>query len=409
MVRRIIILPLFVLGILLGACVADDGDPRHARLNDAARASRADEADEEKRVLIPKLVVDEGMGEDQSLRFKDMVFHVDYRGPTEAEAQDPKVGGRTLRVWVSVAGGDHALVVQSYNFPREGPTDQFGTRGFTGLRSVHNPTSGAELWYLCKTGVGVAEAGTVGIKPQDVPPLKSIACEVYYRPNDTVPIQASAKLTLRPKTAQGPQTARFTHFTFVAQYQAAEDSESSAVKISVRTQGSNRELLTHHYPLDAGNELTNQFPVQGFGGLGYAYHPDSGAELQYLCETFRVPVRDADTVKVTFRFTLTGDASSGESFDLWYSYVPGGEVLTDEPGQLCGAMSFGVSCKGGGTVYSRTVLIPRGAKVTYFFDRNLQSLGPEDDPARAGTVARGTQVVDGDTIINAAYAYPGGK
>ena len=419
MARRIIILPLFVLGILLGACVADDGDPRHARSNDAARASgtiacevsyksRADEADEEKRVLIPKLVVDEGMGEDQSLRFKDMVFHADYRGPSEAEAQDPKVGGRTLRVWVSVAGGDHALTVQSYNFPREGPTDQFETRGFTGLRSVHNPTSGAELRYFCKIGVAVADAGTAGIKPQDAP-SESIACEVYYRASDAVPIQDSAKLTLRPKTARGPQSASFKHFTLVAQYQSANGSESSAVKISVRISGRNRELLTHLYPPDGRNKLTNLFPTHGFSGLGYVYHPDSGAELQYFCETLRVPVRDADTVKVTFSLTLTGDVPPGESFDISYSYVPGGEMPHDEPGQLCGAMSFGVSCKGGGTVYTQTTLIPRGATVAYAIHKNLQSMGPEDDPARMETIAKGTQVVNGDTIINAAYAYPGGK
>lgn len=433
MARRIMILPVLVLGILLGACVPVDGDPRHEGSNDAARPtqvtlarasgteapggritcnvsyrSRADDAGEEERVLTPKLVVEEVMGEDQSLSFKDMVFQADYRGPSEVEAQDPRVGGRTLRLWVSVPGGNRALTVQSYNLPREGLTNQFGTQGFTGLRHVYNPASGAELRYLCKTRAGEADAGIAVIRPQDAPP-ENIVCEVYYRASDAVPIQDSAKLSLRPKTAQGPQTASFKHFTFVAQYQSAKDSESSAVKISVRISGRNRELLTHLYPLDARNNLTNQFPTQGFSGLGYAYHPNSGAELQYLCETPQIPVPDPNTVKVTVRLTLTGNVPPGESFDFWYGYEPGGEVLTDEPGQLCGAMSFGVICKGGGSVYTRTVLIPRVAKVTYSLNKNFQSLGPMDDPARAETVARGTQVVNGDAIINAAYAYPEGK
>ncbi len=433
MARRIIILPMLVLGILLGACVPADGNPRHAGSNDAARPTHvflarasgteapegditcnvsykthADDASEEEKVLTPKLVVGEVMGEDQSLRFKDLVFHADYRGPSDVEAQDPRVGGRTLRVWVSVAGGSHALTVQSYNFPREGPTNQFGTQGFTGLRYVYNPTSGAELRYLCKTEVGEVDAGTARIKTQDASP-ESIACEVYYRPSDTVPIQDSAKLTLRPMKAQGPQSASFKHFTFVAQYKSAKESELSAVKISVRISGRNQELVTHLYPLVARDKLTNQFPTHGFSGLGYAYHPDSGAELQYICETPQIPVQGANTVKVTFRLTLNGDVPPGESFDLWYNYEPGGEVLHNEPGQLCGAMSFGVTCKGGGTVYTRMALIPRGTRVTYAFEKNLQSLGPMDDPARAENIARRTQVVNGDTIISAAYAYPGGK
>lgn len=109
----------------------------------------------------------------------------------------------------------------------------------------------------------------------------AIDCHVAYRSSVTLDIERSGDLPLTKD--EGERTVTFNDLEFFAQYWD-EEFESRALRIAVRTVETGNELVAQLYQMDRTKPLINQFPGDhGFTGLGYVYHPESGAELQYWC------------------------------------------------------------------------------------------------------------------------------
>ena len=118
--------------------------------------------------------------------------------------------------------------------------------------------------------------------PAAVPRANNITCQTAYRSSSSVPIEREESVTFGDNDSA--ESVRFTDLTFHAQYSSGQMKNERALRLWVTESGEDSELLSQIYQLaqDAGPQ--NQFSGgHGFTGLNYAYHPRSGAELQFWC------------------------------------------------------------------------------------------------------------------------------
>lgn len=136
---------------------------------------------------------------------------------------------------------------------------------------------------LCLAALLVGPVHAAG--PRRSPaPTAGITCHVYYRAAVTQPIQDEVTLEFSLGGAQQGQQARFADLEFHASFfDDPYDGRSLVVHVSRRDTGT--EIVRQLYQIPRESLPRNQFlGNHGFSGLGYVYHPESGAELQFLLE-----------------------------------------------------------------------------------------------------------------------------
>ena len=108
-----------------------------------------------------------------------------------------------------------------------------------------------------------------------------IECQAFYRPSVG---QAPDDGTVISLGAHGDSgTADYPDMAFDA-YLNDDPGEGPALVISVTARDSGGQILRQLYQIDRAKGLHDQFVGgHGFTGLVYAYHPTSGAELQFFC------------------------------------------------------------------------------------------------------------------------------
>ncbi len=115
-----------------------------------------------------------------------------------------------------------------------------------------------------------------------VPRANTITCQTAYRSATGVPIEREETLTF--KDSDGVESITFAELIFHAQYSSGQMNNERALRLWVTESGQDDELLSQLYQLPADAGPQNQFiGGHGFTGLNYAYHPRSGAELQFWC------------------------------------------------------------------------------------------------------------------------------
>lgn len=118
--------------------------------------------------------------------------------------------------------------------------------------------------------------------PGTAPRAGSITCNTAYRSSTGVPIEREESLTFADSDAV--ESINFADLTFNAQYSSGEMNNERALRLWVVEAGENVELLSQLYQLPQDSGPQNQFVGgHGFTGLNYAYHPTTGAELQFWC------------------------------------------------------------------------------------------------------------------------------
>lgn len=114
------------------------------------------------------------------------------------------------------------------------------------------------------------------------PHVKTITCHTAYRSSTGVPIEREESFTFDDKDAT--LSINFTELAFNAQYSSGKMNNERALRLWVAETGKDVELLGQLYQLQQESGPQNQFVGgHGFTGLNYAYHPTSGAELQFWC------------------------------------------------------------------------------------------------------------------------------
>lgn len=114
------------------------------------------------------------------------------------------------------------------------------------------------------------------------PRAQVIHCSMAYRGSSSVPIEDEESVTFNDSSST--YQAIFKELTLHAAYSSGRDNQERALRLWVTENSAGRELFRQLYqlPQDAGPQ--NQFiGGHGFTGLNYAYHPTSGAELQFWC------------------------------------------------------------------------------------------------------------------------------
>ena len=108
-----------------------------------------------------------------------------------------------------------------------------------------------------------------------------IACEVFYRPSEGMPLEAVSVITF--VGGNDRQSAVFAAFSFEAIFQD-DPYEGRVLSINITTPDKSNKITSQLYQFDRQNPLENQFiGGHGFTGLVYVFHPDSSAEMQYFC------------------------------------------------------------------------------------------------------------------------------
>jgi hypothetical protein len=118
--------------------------------------------------------------------------------------------------------------------------------------------------------------------PTTAPRASSITCNTAYRSSSGVPIEREENVIFGDMDAI--ESVNFADLTFNAQYSGGEMNNERALRLWVTEAGGNVELLSQLYQLAQDSGPQNQFVGgHGFTGLNYAYHPTTGAELQFWC------------------------------------------------------------------------------------------------------------------------------
>ncbi|MDQ4077406.1 MAG: hypothetical protein M3220_14315 [Chloroflexota bacterium] len=130
--------------------------------------------------------------------------------------------------------------------------------------------------------VGCA-SGEIPTEADAEPVPLMIVCRVAYRSTVTVPIEEEAELVFGGENDE--QTLAFEDLTLHAQYLAGErPPRERSLRLAVVDSVSGQELGAQLYQLSLTEAPRNEFRGgHGFTGLAYAYHPETGAELQYWC------------------------------------------------------------------------------------------------------------------------------
>ncbi len=114
-------------------------------------------------------------------------------------------------------------------------------------------------------------------------PEVNIECQVAYRSSVEVEIEREERISLS-KTATA-QSLELQDLAVHAQYWPPGTAPGEhAVRLAVTPANSAAELAAQLFQLPLNEPVRNQFSSgHGFTGLGYVYHPTTGAELQYTC------------------------------------------------------------------------------------------------------------------------------
>jgi hypothetical protein len=114
------------------------------------------------------------------------------------------------------------------------------------------------------------------------PRAKAIICHTAYRSGTGVPIEEEETVTFEDSDADA--STPFSELTFHAAYSTGTSNRERSLRLWVTGNDSGMELFRQLYQLPLDSGPTDQFiGGHGFTGLNYAYHPQSGAELQYWC------------------------------------------------------------------------------------------------------------------------------
>lgn len=110
----------------------------------------------------------------------------------------------------------------------------------------------------------------------------TITCNAAYRSSTGVPIESEDSLTF--SAADTTTSLPFADLVFHAQYSSGDLDNERALRLWISEPGSSAVLFSQLYQLPMDSGPRDQFiGGHGFTGLNYAYHPTSGAELQYWC------------------------------------------------------------------------------------------------------------------------------
>ena len=111
---------------------------------------------------------------------------------------------------------------------------------------------------------------------------EQIVCTAAYRPGVGTTQMEEQTLTLAAPGAQ--ESAVFADLTLQASSIQGEGEGGRALALRVTPAGSADPITAQLYQIAANTAPLNQFVGgHGFTGLTYAYHPQSGAELQFWC------------------------------------------------------------------------------------------------------------------------------
>lgn len=114
---------------------------------------------------------------------------------------------------------------------------------------------------------------------------EAIMCHAAYR-SSAGPIERETALYLE-ESGMSSDTA-FSDMALQALYSRGEGEGGRALALRVTTVESEQLIASQLYQFAPGIEPQNDFVGgHGFTGLNYAYHPASGAELQYWCTAGR--------------------------------------------------------------------------------------------------------------------------
>lgn len=111
----------------------------------------------------------------------------------------------------------------------------------------------------------------------------ALTVKAYYRPSVTTGITDEKEMTLDSDSQE--EVARFKDLELTAlYYDSAYEGRSLVIRVGRRDTGAT--IVQHLYQMDRQKQPANQFQGQhGFSGLVYTYHPESGAEMQFILES----------------------------------------------------------------------------------------------------------------------------
>jgi hypothetical protein len=135
------------------------------------------------------------------------------------------------------------------------------------------------LWLLTALFLVACAGDTATAPPAKAP---TITCTAAYRPDVGQAIQSEESISFGQE--DGEQALSFADLVFHAAYHAGELDNERALRVWITDSGETATYHTHLYQLPQDSGPQNQFiGGHGFTGLGYTYHPVTGAELQYWC------------------------------------------------------------------------------------------------------------------------------
>jgi len=144
-----------------------------------------------------------------------------------------------------------------------------------------------KTWWLLAV-MALAFLGGCAARAEGEPPpanpafSPAITCHTAYRAGVGVPIGGEDVFVLAQPGAQN--RAVYKDLELLALYSSGEGEGGRALALRVTPVGSDQPLTAQLYQFAPGVAPQNEFlGGHGFTGLGYAYHPASGAELQYWC------------------------------------------------------------------------------------------------------------------------------
>ncbi len=147
------------------------------------------------------------------------------------------------------------------------------------------------LWgliFFSLLGLGRCTAQPTATETQPIAPaFTTIECLVAYRSSVTAAIEVEETIQLSPETRE--LGMNLGDLAFHARYTPGnEPPNEHSLRVWVTTRDNEREteLVSQLFQLPLSEPVRNQFTGgHGFAGLSYVYHPNTGAELQYTCQT----------------------------------------------------------------------------------------------------------------------------
>lgn len=132
----------------------------------------------------------------------------------------------------------------------------------------------------------VACAGETAVAP--AAKADAITCHAAYRPDVGRAIEREESVTFSDQNAE--QAIPFTDLVFHAAYYSGELDNERSLRVWVTDAVEGVMYHSQLYQLQQESGPQDQFVGgHGFTGLGYTYHPATGAELQHWCTAGAAP------------------------------------------------------------------------------------------------------------------------